>query len=697
MKDIPNLFGSLVFNDNVMKARLPKETYKALKNCIKAGKSLDLDVANVVANAMKDWAIEKGATHFTHWFQPMTGVTAEKHDSFIYPDKDGNIIMEFSGKELIKGEPDASSFPSGGLRATFEARGYTAWDPTSYAFIKDGTLCIPTAFCSYSGEALDKKTPVLRSMQALNKQALRILKLFGKTNIKKVITTVGPEQEYFLVDKEMYEKRPDLVFCGRTLFGARPPKGQELEDHYFGTITPRVSAYMKELDEELWKLGVLAKTKHNEVALAQHELAPIFATTNIATDHNQLTMELMKSIANKHGLACLLHEKPFAGVNGSGKHNNWSISTDTGVNLLEPGDTPSENAQFLLFLTSIIKAVDDYQDLLRVSVASAGNDHRLGANEAPPAIVSIFLGDELTEILKSIENDTSYICKEKSPMEIGVRVLPKFFKDTTDRNRTSPFAFTGNKFEFRMLGSAFSIAGANIVLNTIVAEELSQFADILENSSNFDEDLNTLIKNTIKSHNKIIFNGNNYSNDWVKEAEKRGLLNLKTTPDALPSFVNSKNVELFTKHHVLSETELYSRYEILLDNYSKTIHIEALTMIDLAKKEIIPAILGYQGEIAEIANNKKKLSSSIQCCLEENILNKISTLGNSLYSKLEDLEKSVLDAKLHTEALDLAKYYRESVFMNMQQLRAVVDELETLVSKKYWTLPSYGELLFSVN
>lgn len=697
MKDIPNLFGSLVFNDNVMKARLPKETYKALKNCIKAGKSLDLDVANVVANAMKDWAIEKGATHFTHWFQPMTGVTAEKHDSFIYPDKDGNIIMEFSGKELIKGEPDASSFPSGGLRATFEARGYTAWDPTSYAFIKDGTLCIPTAFCSYSGEALDKKTPVLRSMQALNKQALRILKLFGKTNIKKVITTVGPEQEYFLVDKEMYEKRPDLVFCGRTLFGARPPKGQELEDHYFGTITPRVSAYMKELDEELWKLGVLAKTKHNEVAPAQHELAPIFATTNIATDHNQLTMELMKSIANKHGLACLLHEKPFAGVNGSGKHNNWSISTDTGVNLLEPGDTPSENAQFLLFLTSIIKAVDDYQDLLRVSVASAGNDHRLGANEAPPAIVSIFLGDELTEILKSIENDTSYICKEKSPMEIGVRVLPKFFKDTTDRNRTSPFAFTGNKFEFRMLGSAFSIAGANIVLNTIVAEELSQFADILENSSNFDEDLNTLIKNTIKSHNKIIFNGNNYSNDWVKEAEKRGLLNLKTTPDALPSFVNSKNVELFTKHHVLSETELYSRYEILLDNYSKTIHIEALTMIDLAKKEIIPAILGYQGEIAEITNNKKKLSSSIQCCLEENILNKISTLGNSLYSKLEDLEKSVLDAKLHTEALDLAKYYRESVFMNMQQLRAVVDELETLVSKKYWTLPSYGELLFSVN
>ena len=513
MKDIPNLFGSLVFNDSVMKARLPKETYKSLKNTIQAGKPLDLAVANVVANAMKDWAIEKGATHFTHWFQPMTGITAEKHDSFISPDKNGNIIMEFSGKELIQGEPDASSFPSGGLRATFEARGYTAWDPTSYAFIKDGTLCIPTAFCSYSGEALDKKTPVLRSMQALNKQALRILKLFGKDDVKKVITTVGPEQEYFLVDKEMYEKRPDLVFCGRTLFGSRPPKGQEMEDHYFGTIKPRVSAYMKELDEELWKLGVLAKTKHNEVAPAQHELAPIFTTTNIATDHNQLTMELMKSIANKHGLACLLHEKPFAGVNGSGKHNNWSISTDTGVNLLEPGDTPAENAQFLLFLTAVIKAVDDYQDLLRVSVASAGNDHRLGANEAPPAIVSMFLGDELTEILKSIENGTTYIAKEKSPMEIGVRVLPKFFRDTTDRNRTSPFAFTGNKFEFRMLGSTFSIAGPNIILNTIVAEELRQFADTLEKSSNFDEDLNTLIKNTIKDHNRIVFNGNNYSDD----------------------------------------------------------------------------------------------------------------------------------------------------------------------------------------
>ncbi|MCE9654653.1 MAG: glutamine synthetase III [Clostridium celatum] len=697
MKDIPNLFGSLVFNDSVMKARLPKETYKALKNTIAAGKHLDLEVANVVANAMKDWAIEKGATHYTHWFQPMTGVTAEKHDSFISPDKDGNIIMEFSGKELVQGEPDASSFPSGGLRATFEARGYTAWDPTSYAFIKDGTLCIPTAFCSYSGEALDKKTPVLRSMQALNKQALRILKLFGKTNVKKVITTVGPEQEYFLVDKEMYEKRPDLVYCGRTLFGARPPKGQEMEDHYFGTIKPRVSAYMKDLEEELWKLGVLAKTKHNEVAPAQHELAPIFTTTNIATDHNQLTMELMKSIANKHGLACLLHEKPFAGVNGSGKHNNWSISTDTGVNLLEPGDTPSENAQFLLFLTAVIKAVDDYQDLLRVSVASAGNDHRLGADEAPPAIVSMFLGDELTNIITSIENGTAYTDKCKSQMEIGVRVLPKFFKDTTDRNRTSPFAFTGNKFEFRMLGSAFSIAGPNIILNTIVAEELSQFADVLEKSNNFDEDLNTLIKNTIRDHKRIIFNGNNYSDDWIEEAEKRGLLNLKTTPDALPYFIHSKNVELFTKHHVFSETELYSRYEILMENYCKTIHIEALTMIDMVKKNIIPSILKYQGDIAQIANSKKQLNPAIQCELEEKLLSNISRLGNYLYAKLDTLESSVLNAKNHTDLLEMAKYYRESIFINMQHLRGVVDELETLVGKDYWGLPTYGDLLFGVN
>ena len=696
MKNIPNLFGSLVFNDSVMKARLPKETYKALKNTIQAGKSLDLEVANVVANAMKDWAIEKGATHYTHWFQPMTGVTAEKHDSFIYPDKDGKIIMEFSGKELVKGEPDASSFPSGGLRATFEARGYTAWDPTSYAFIKDGTLCIPTAFCSYSGEALDKKTPVLRSMEALNKQALRILKLFGKDDIKKVITTVGPEQEYFLVDKDMYDKRPDLVFCGRTLFGARPPKGQEMEDHYFGTIKPRVSAYMKELEEELWKLGVLAKTKHNEVAPAQHELAPIFATTNIATDHNQLTMELMKSIANKHNLACLLHEKPFAGVNGSGKHNNWSISTDTGINLLEPGDTPSENAQFLLFLTAVIKAVDDYQDLLRVSVASAGNDHRLGANEAPPAIVSMFLGDELTDILTAIENDTSYTDKGRSEMEIGVRVLPKFFKDTTDRNRTSPFAFTGNKFEFRMLGSTFSIAGPNIVLNTIVAEELKQFADTLENSTDLDKDLNSLIKNTIKNHKRIIFNGNNYSDNWVQEAEKRGLLNLKTTPDALPYFIHSKNVDLFTKHHVFSESELYSRYEILMENYYKTIHIEALTVIDMVKKYIIPSVLSYQGEIASIANNKKQLAPTLSCELEEKLLESLSRLGNCLYKKLDVLETSVLNSKNNSDLFEMAKYYRESIFINMQHLRGVVDELETLISKEHWTLPTYSELLFSV-
>ena len=697
MKDIPNLFGSLVFNDSVMKARLPKETYKELKNTIKAGKHLDLAVANVVANAMKDWAIEKGATHYTHWFQPMTGITAEKHDSFISPDKDGNIIMEFSGKELVQGEPDASSFPSGGLRATFEARGYTAWDPTSYAFIKDGTLCIPTAFCSYSGEALDKKTPVLRSMQALNKQALRILKLFGKDDVKKVITTVGPEQEYFLVDKEMYEKRPDLVFCGRTLFGARPPKGQEMEDHYFGTIKSRVSAYMKDLEEELWKLGVLAKTKHNEVAPAQHELAPIFTTTNIATDHNQLTMELMKSIANKHGLSCLLHEKPFAGVNGSGKHNNWSISTDTGVNLLEPGDTPSENAQFLLFLSAVIKAVDDYQDLLRVSVASAGNDHRLGANEAPPAIVSMFLGDELTDIITAIENGTNYIDKGKSEMEIGVRVLPKFFKDTTDRNRTSPFAFTGNKFEFRMLGSTFSIAGPNIILNTIVAEELRQFADTLEKSTNFDEDLNTLIKNTIRDHKRIIFNGNNYSDDWIQEAEKRGLLNLKTTPDALPYFIHSKNVELFTKHHVFSESELYSRYEILMENYCKTIHIEALTMIDMVKKYIIPSVLSYQGEIAGIANSKKQLIPTLSCELEEKLLQDLSRLGNYLYAKLDTLETSVLNAKNNSDLLESAKYYRESIFINMQHLRGVVDELETLIGKNHWPLPTYGELLFSVD
>lgn len=695
MKNVPEIFGSQVFNDAVMKERLPKDIYKALKKTMAQGTHLELDVANVVANAMKEWAVEKGATHFTHWFQPMTGITAEKHDSFISPDGNGKIIMEFSGKELVQGEPDASSFPSGGLRATFEARGYTVWDTTSYAFIKDGTLCIPTAFCSYSGEALDKKTPLLRSMEALDKQAIRILRLFGNTTAKRVVTTVGPEQEYFLIDKELYLKRPDLVNCGRTLFGARPPKGQELEDHYFGSIKPRVSAFMKELEEELWKLGILAKTKHNEVAPAQHELAPIFSISNIATDHNQLVMELMKSIANKHGLVCLLHEKPFAGVNGSGKHNNWSISTDTGINLLEPGDTPHENAQFLLFLTAVIKAVDDYQDLLRVSVASAGNDHRLGANEAPPAIVSIFLGDELTTLLEAIETDSEYVGKEKQKMEIGVTVLPHFSKDTTDRNRTSPFAFTGNKFEFRMLGSSFSIAGPNIVLNSIVAKVLSDFADKLEKSSDFKEELKVLIKETIKNHKRIIFNGNNYSDEWVKEAERRGLLNLKNTADAIPTFIAPKNVEMFTQLKVFTEAEMHSRYEIMLENYQKTIHIEALTMIDLVKKEILPASLGYQNELVSLVNGKK--ACGIEADPEEGLLRKLSSLTASLYKKLEDLEATVLNVKTITDSLELTKYYRSSVFMAMTELRLIIDELETMVAKKYWTLPTYAELLYSVN
>ncbi len=694
MKDIPALFGSMVFNDKVMKERLPKDTYRSLRRTIATGKHLDLDVANVVANAMKNWAIEKGATHFTHWFQPLTGVTAEKHDSFISPQGD-NVIMEFSGKELVKGEPDASSFPSGGLRATFEARGYTAWDPTSYAFVKDGTLYIPTAFCSYSGEALDKKTPLLRSMEAIDRQALRILRLFGNTEAKRVITTIGPEQEYFLIDKEMFLKRPDLMYCGRTLFGARPPKGQELEDHYFGAIKPRVSAFMKDLDEELWKLGVLAKTKHNEVAPAQHELAPIFGTTNVATDHNQITMEMMKTIANKHGLTCLLHEKPFAGVNGSGKHNNWSISTDTGINLLEPGDTPSQNAQFLLFLIAVIKAVDEYQDLLRVSVASAGNDHRLGANEAPPAIVSIFLGEELTEILEALENGTLYQDKGKVQMEIGAAVLPHFPKDNTDRNRTSPFAFTGNKFEFRMLGSSFSIAGPNIVLNTIVAEALAEFADILEKSENLKDDLNKLVLENIKKHKRIIFNGNNYSDDWVKEAEKRGLLNMKTTPEALPCFVDEKNIQLFTKHKVYTKTEMHSRYEILLENYCKTLHIEALTMLDMVKKFVIPSVVNYQSDLADTVLKKKSITG-VTSGLEEAMLSKISRLSDSLYKKLEDLESAVLQLKDFTDSLEMAKFCREGVFMKMQTLRGVVDELEALAGKKYWALPTYGEILYSV-
>jgi len=696
MKDVPNLFGSMVFNDAVMQARLPKDIYKALKKTMTEGTHLELDVANVVANAMKDWAVEKGATHYTHWFQPMTGVTAEKHDSFISPQKDGRVIMEFSGKELIKGEPDASSFPSGGLRATFEARGYTVWDLTSYAFIKDGTLYIPTAFCSYSGEALDKKTPLLRSMEALDKQAMRILRLFGNKDAKRVITTVGPEQEYFLIDKEVYLKRPDLIYTGRTLFGARPPKGQEMEDHYFGNIKPRVAAFMKELEEELWKLGVPAKTKHNEVAPAQHELAPVFGTTNIATDHNQLTMELLKSIANKHGLTCLLHEKPFAGVNGSGKHNNWSISTDTGVNLLEPGDTPYENAQFLLFLVAVIKAVDEYQDLLRVSVASAGNDHRLGANEAPPAIVSMFLGDELTQLLEAIENGTAYQGKEKHQMEIGVTVLPHFPKDTTDRNRTSPFAFTGNKFEFRMLGSAFSIAGPNIVLNTAVAEVLREFADILENSEDFKGDLTKLIQKTISEHKRIIFNGNNYSEEWVQEAKRRGLSNLKTTVDALPAFVSQKSIDLFTRHHVFTETEIHSRYEILLENYSKTLHIEALTMIDMVKKGIIPACVSYQNEVLQLLNSKKACGSSFDCTLEEQLVDKLSRLSSRLVKKLEELENTLLESKSQSDALSVARFYRDKVFVAMSELRLIVDELETVVAKKYWPYPTYAEILYSV-
>lgn len=696
MKDVPSLFGSMVFNDAVMQARLPKDTYKALKKAIEQGTHLELDIANVTANTMKEWAIEKGATHFTHWFQPMTGITAEKHDSFIAPGKEGRIIMEFSGKELVRGEPDASSFPSGGLRATFEARGYTVWDITSYAFVKDRTLYIPTAFCSYGGEALDKKTPLLRSMEALSKQALRILRLFGNISVQRVNTTVGPEQEYFLIDKDVYLKRPDLVYTGRTLFGARPPKGQEMDDHYFGSIKLRVSAFMHELEEELWKLGVPAKTKHNEVAPAQHEMAPIFSTTNIATDHNQLAMELMKSIASKHGLACLLHEKPFAGVNGSGKHVNWSISTDTGVNLLEPGETPYENAQFLLFLTAVIKAVDEYQDLLRVSVASAGNDHRLGANEAPPAIVSMFIGEELAEILEALETDAAYKSKQKHQMEIGVTTLPHFPKDTTDRNRTSPFAFTGNKFEFRMLGSAFSIAGPNIVLNTAVAEVLREFADVLENASDFQAELSALIRRTIRKHKRIIFNGNNYSEEWVHEAEKRGLSNLRTTVDALPAFVSQKSIDVFTRHNVLTEKEIRSRYEILLENYCKTIHIEALTMTDMVKKDIIPACIGYQNELSQLLISKKAISGC-DTNPEEHLLKKISSLTACLMEKLESLENAMLEAKAECDGLALARFYRDHVFKAMSELRVAADELETLVARKHWPLPTYAEILYSVN
>lgn len=696
MSNISEVFGSMVFNDQVMKERLPNNTYRTLKKTIENGTPLDRGIADIVANAMKDWAVEKGATHFTHWFQPMTGITAEKHESFISPAPQGKVIMEFSGKELIKGEPDASSFPSGGLRATFEARGYTAWDPTSYAFIKDGALCIPTAFCSYSGEALDKKTPLLRSMEAINIQAMRILKLFNNPGISSVNTTVGPEQEYFLLNKDLVEKRKDLVYCGRTLFGAKPPKGQELEDHYFGAIKPRVSAYMKQLDQELWKLGISAKTKHNEVAPSQHELAPVFSTTNIATDHNQLTMEIMKKTAAEHGLVCILHEKPFAGVNGSGKHNNWSLCTDSGANLLEPGDSPQENAQFLLFLTAIIKAVDEYQDLLRVAVASAANDHRLGANEAPPAIVSIYLGEELTGILESIENGSVYDPKARTEMEIGVHVLPSFPKDSTDRNRTSPFAFTGNKFEFRMLGSAFSISGPNIVLNTIIAEELAQFADELEKAEDFTRALNSLIKTAISKHKRIIFNGNNYSEEWVKEAEKRGLLNLKTTVDALPYFIKDKNIKLFTKHKVFTESEIHSRYEILMENYCKVISIEALTMLEMVKKEIIPAVCSYGKDLSDAAIAKKALSSSMNCELEKSVVSKLSSLSESLIKKTKKLEQSILKVKEHNSLLAQAAYYRDVVFLEMQELRATADEIELQVGERYWPYPTYGQLLFSV-
>ena len=689
-------FGSMVFGDRTMKQRLPKDVYKSLQKTIQEGTSLDLGIANVVANAMKDWAIEKGVTHFTHWFQPMTGITAEKHDSFLSPTPDGSIIMEFSGKELIRGEPDASSFPSGGLRATFEARGYTAWDPTSYAFIKENTLCIPTAFCSYTGEVLDKKTPLMRSMECINTQAKRILKLFGKESAH-VSTTVGPEQEYFLVDKALFLQRKDLVFCGRTLLGAKPPKGQELDDHYFGAIKPRVQAFMNELNLELWKLGILAKTEHNEVAPAQHELAPIFTTTNIATDHNQLTMEIMKKVADRHNLVCLLHEKPFAGINGSGKHNNWSLSTAEGENLLNPTRHPESNLQFLLFLTAVIKAVDEYQDLLRVSVASAGNDHRLGANEAPPAIVSVFLGDELTAVLEAIENGKPFNGHARQRMQSGVDALPSFSKDNTDRNRTSPFAFTGNKFEFRMLGSTFSISGPNIVLNTIVAEELAQFADRLEAAEDFEADAKTLVRDTVKAHKRIIFNGNNYADEWVREAQRRGLLNLKNTVEALPCFILDKNIKLFTKHGIFSEAEIHSRYEILMEGYCKTVNIEALTLSELVKRDIIPAVSAYAGDVSRSALQKQSLCPGLSCEMETALVQKLSGLSDCLFKKCGVLDESLLGAKeLEHDLAAQAVYYRDTVFVAMQELRAVADELEPLVGEAYWPLPTYGQLLFSV-
>ena len=697
MSTVSEYFGSLVFDDRMMKATLSAEVYQSLKKTIDEGESLNSDVANAVAAAMKDWAVAHGATHFTHWFQPLTGVTAEKHDSFISPAPDGRVIMEFSGKELIKGEPDASSFPSGGLRATFEARGYTAWDPTSYAFIKDKTLCIPTAFCSYGGEALDKKTPLLRSMEALNKQALRILRLFGNTEVKCVRTSVGPEQEYFLIDKAMYEKRKDLMYTGRTLFGAKPPKGQEMDDHYFGVIKPRVAAYMADLNEELWKLGVLAKTEHNEVAPAQHELAPIYTTTNIATDHNQLTMEIMQKVASRHGLVCLLHEKPFAGVNGSGKHNNWSMATDTGVNLLTPGETPYENAQFLLFLCAVIQAVDDYQDLLRLSVATAGNDHRLGANEAPPAVVSMFLGDELTAVLDAIENDAPYSGSEKTVMKLGVHVLPRFTRDTTDRNRTSPFAFTGNKFEFRMLGSSNSIACANIMLNAAVAESLKRYADQLEKADDFESTLHDMIKQVIKDHKRIIFNGNGYDESWIREAtEQRGLLNLRTTPDALPTILEKKNVDMLTTHKVFSVAEIQSRYEITLENYCKSVNIEALTMVDMARKEILPAVEAYVRDLSDTLRAKKAAVPGAAAKYETGLIARLSALTDEIDDAAAALERAMIQYKAIGDITEAANMIRDVILQKMAELRVPCDEAETLTAEKYWPFPTYGDLLFGV-
>ena len=694
--NVPELFGSMVFDDRMMKARLSANVYNSLQQTINHGKKLESGVANAVADAMKEWAISLGATHFTHWFQPMTGITAEKHDSFISPAPDGRVIMEFSGKELIKGEPDASSFPNGGLRATFEARGYTTWDPTSYAFVKDNTLYIPTAFCSYGGHALDKKTPLLRSMQALNKQALRVLKLFGNADVRRVTPSVGPEQEYFLVDQAMYGKRKDLIYTGRTLFGAKPPKGQELDDHYFGTIKPRVAAFMAELDEELWKLGVLAKTEHNEVAPAQHELAPIYTTANLATDHNQLTMEVMQKVAAKHGMVCLLHEKPFAGVNGSGKHNNWSLSTDTGMNLLSPGDTPYENAQFLLFLVAVIKAVDDYQDLLRLSVASAGNDHRLGANEAPPAVVSMFLGDELTAILEAIETDTPYSAAEKTQMKLGVHTLPRFARDTTDRNRTSPFAFTGNKFEFRMVGSSDSIACCNIMLNTAVAESLKQFADELEGADNFESSLHALIQKTIKAHKRIIFNGNGYEDAWLEEAARRGLSNLRTTPDCVPHMLDKKNVEMLTSHKVYTAAELEARCEILMENYCKVVRIEALTMVDMVQKDILPAVEAYSAAVSGAAATKLALDTDTPCNYEKKLVKKLSALADQMDDKAEKLSLAIVKLKMVDGIEEEASMIRDEILPRMNELRVAADEAETVTAAKYWPFPTYGELLFGL-